>query len=104
MKYYYKSDLPSYQDRSQGTDTREYFSKMKLHGIHGKDYVIDKETHTANRLVGLGFVMEVTGLKRGQITQMIGKGKFPRSILINSTAKRWNEMEIYKWIKENQEK
>lgn len=91
---YYKKDLTDQQDRQESL----FFKRLSSHGVYGVDYVIDRETGTANRLVSLRFLTEVTGLKKGQITKLIGQGKFPRGIVIRGRRTVWPEMEIFNWV------
>jgi prophage regulatory protein len=53
---------------------------------------------TADKLIRLEQVMELTALCRSHVFSLIKKGQFPSSITIGIRSARWSNNEIQQWI------
>lgn len=51
------------------------------------------------RLIRIATVMEVTGLSRSRIYQLISEDKFPVNVSLGGRSVAWVESEVQLWIK-----
>jgi prophage regulatory protein len=52
------------------------------------------------RLIRIGAVMEMTGLSRSRIYQLVHSGRFPASVSLGGRSVAWVESEIQEWVRE----
>ena len=53
---------------------------------------------TADRLLRIGDVMEVTGMSRSALYQMVKDGRFPPSLQVGPRAVAWRLSDVESWI------
>lgn len=51
-----------------------------------------------NRLLRIGAVVEMCGISRSQVYDLVAQGKFPRPVKYSQTLNLWSWLEIQAWI------
>ena len=51
-----------------------------------------------NRLIRIDEVLEIVGVSKSVLYEMIGRGQFPRPVRISLRAVRWRQQDLDEWL------